>query len=404
MAKSKSSHTADTLAAAAWLLVFLQIVIGIFLGTKYSATLTEAYISTTKLGPFAGFHYYASGATITLFAAALVSQLWTGGHRWHSRWLWWTTLAGFLLALGLQITGNLLPMSAHDVRTANVEVNIAAGAPLFGATLRELTMQGAEFSQRTLDNWYLLHRIILPVGLAVSFVGFFIMVAKRSARPSLLWALVPLTLVAIASMALGRPPDIAATPDELPFGGTKPMWYVAPLHILLLAAQKVNRDMGWVGALLIPSILVLLLALMPVLTRKADGPSAGVRASLVFSVLVFIALVVWTQPKIQNPFNELAGAEKIASGSFGEIDKALAKRGRSLFLAQRCLNCHKVAREGDATTGPNLGRVGSRYKDPQWYVELLKNPSNKDRDTMPAFDNLQTEELRALAEYLRSLR
>ena len=64
----------------------------------------------------------------------------------------------------------------------------------------------------------------------------------------------------------------------------------------------------------------------------------------------------------------------------------------------------RVGDEGEALVGPNLATVGSRQPDPDWFVNMLRDPSAHERSRMPSFGHLPDDELRALAEYLRSLR
>jgi mono/diheme cytochrome c family protein len=106
---------------------------------------------------------------------------------------------------------------------------------------------------------------------------------------------------------------------------------------------------------------------------------------------------------VQSPFAE-AVSEPVEAGDFGPIDEAMAVKGEGVFLRENCLSCHKLGDKGSSMTGPNLAGVGNRHGDPQWYIELLKDPASKNRSTMPAFDDLSESDSRALAEYLRSLK
>lgn len=100
----------------------------------------------------------------------------------------------------------------------------------------------------------------------------------------------------------------------------------------------------------------------------------------------------------------LTPEEPIVQRDFGAVKKELAGTGLLVFNREGCMNCHRVGAKGRADTGPNLGGVGKRQADPQWYVDMLKDPASKQRSSMPAFDDLTEKDLRALAEYLRSLK
>lgn len=90
------------------------------------------------------------------------------------------------------------------------------------------------------------------------------------------------------------------------------------------------------------------------------------------------------------------------SGGSG-IDANLVSKGKAKFGEVGCVNCHAIGGEG-SKTGPDLARVGAEHPDVQFYLDLLNDPMKMGKKGMPSFAHLAAEDLRALAEYLRSLR
>jgi len=81
-----------------------------------------------------------------------------------------------------------------------------------------------------------------------------------------------------------------------------------------------------------------------------------------------------------------------------------AGEGQMLFQKHDCAACHQVQGLG-GTAGPDLTNVGTRRPDIDWHIRHLKDPSSVvSGSAMPAFANLTDEELKALAEYLTTLK
>jgi cbb3-type cytochrome oxidase cytochrome c subunit len=63
-----------------------------------------------------------------------------------------------------------------------------------------------------------------------------------------------------------------------------------------------------------------------------------------------------------------------------------------------------VAGQGFAV-GPPLNHVGTRHRDLNWQIQHLKDPAGVTRgSTMPPYKQLSDPDLKALAEFLLSLK
>ncbi len=393
-------------------LFLIQIVAGLVLSLRYQADLANAHDSVVQMHALplwkflAGFHYWSSAAIIAAAWICVLCLLWTGQYRWQTRAIWWCCCGLLLCAMAAQISGNLLPASQHDVRTAVAEAQIAGGSPIAGDAIRAAMLRGSEVSTATLGAWYFVHRFVVPA--AALIIGTMLLAAKRGvSKSSLIWIAALGIGACAAAGVIGAP--LGPKPQEFDFasGATRPMWYVLPLHALLSIASERTSGAGWIGSMLIPSLVVLCAVIAPWSSRRgSDSPPAlGRLWALAIVVFVFLAYLSYggrVQPIDREPLLSIPSAS--APRQPAAIDLELARLGRSAFLKAGCMNCHKVDGEGSANTGPNLAGAGKRFSDRAWLVSMLKNPAAVGLSRMPSFGRLNAGQLNAIAEYVRSLK
>ncbi|RJQ53893.1 MAG: cytochrome c [Nitrospiraceae bacterium] len=110
-----------------------------------------------------------------------------------------------------------------------------------------------------------------------------------------------------------------------------------------------------------------------------------------------IAFLDWTS-KVDT--NDWPPKPILASAIAGKA----ASAGQALFQKHDCSACHQIQGIGGAA-GPDLTQVGARRPDIDWHIRHLKDPSSVVRDSaMPAFTDMNDEELKALAEFLITLK
>lgn len=394
------------LLGGAWLLVGVQVLLGVALSSRYKPTLEAAHASvaamerTSGWGYLVALHYWASACTIAALVAAVLAMLLGGCVHRQYKWLWWTALALSAFVLALQATGNALPVSQHDVRTVNTEAGIASGVPKVGPALRATVLGGDRFAQSTLDRWYGFHRFVLPMLVLATTLGGLLASKKASVSIHPIGALLPAAVALIAAAAFGLPLGEQATAADLTSTGTNPMWYIYPNHALLILAGRFGSGAQWVGAILVPALVGVGLAVLPLISK--DG-RLGRWVGAVGIVAVAICCALAETP-VQSLVAERSEAKEpeVDTRDFGAINSLMAAKGSQLFDRENCLNCHRLGERGKSDVGPNLAGVGRRHADPQWYMDLLKDPASKGKTTMPAFDDLQEADRRALAEFLRS--
>jgi mono/diheme cytochrome c family protein len=88
-----------------------------------------------------------------------------------------------------------------------------------------------------------------------------------------------------------------------------------------------------------------------------------------------------------------------------KADAAAANFVTAGFVMTReaCRNCHTINGVGKEV-GPNLAGIGAKH-DKKWLIDHFVNPQAFVKDSlMPAFKDLPTAELEAMAEYLLTLK
>lgn len=150
-----------------------------------------------------------------------------------------------------------------------------------------------------------------------------------------------------------------------------------------LTKITVNKPSGYVTKFLVNPRKVNPGAAMPVLGITEDEARK------------LVAFLDWTSGVDTNgwpPEPVLAAMRKAQPG------------GAAAYQKHGCAACHMIEGIG-GTSGPDLTHVGSRKPDAGWHVEHLRNPSGMvPGSAMPPYAHLGDEELRALAEYMVSLK
>ncbi len=393
--------------------VFAQFIVGILLALSYSDNIRTSFqsVSAIESGTFGsalrGFHYWGSAGVIVLSAIWIWIMIWRGQFTNSYKWLWWSLIGILGLSLITQITGNFLPISGHDVRTVVAESQIIGATPVIGPGLTKFVLNGNQVSQSTLDTWYFGHRYVFSTLLLLSSI-LLLACSKKSLRTKSTWlsGFFGIAIVFVWAIAIDVPIGNAATPNDFGTGATKPMWYILPLHALLVSSSNLNSSFGWIGAILLPVILLLFFGLLP-LMMKERTVSASIIGKMIAGVLavIFVLQLLSFGSVVQTPFTEpkfLPPIRPIEKPSL--LDEALVAKGRDLFLKGACGSCHSIDGKTSGKAGPNLQFAGKQGRNRSYFVELIKNPGSKGFTRMPAFADLPKSEIESLAEFLRSLK
>jgi len=183
------------------------------------------------------------------------------------------------------------------------------------------------------------------------------------------------------------------------------------MHALVLVPPFNRVEFEPIATFVLPGGLFLLLLALPFIDRNPSRQLAKRPFALISGVIVIagtVSLYVFAffreRPLAAKQNERIAiamGARTLA------LDVTLAARGKEMYekATPACSTCHAINGKG-GNTGPDLTRAGKLHPDRDWQIEHLKRPESKvPGSTMPAYGDLaKPDEIRALAEYMLSLR
>jgi quinol-cytochrome oxidoreductase complex cytochrome b subunit len=348
----------------------------------------------------AAFHYWGSAI---LLLASFLSLVWLflAGFRSRAKRYWIPALLFFLVCFLLQVTGNSLPLDQHDVRSANVEISIAAQSPIIGQKVAEFLRQGAVYSDSTTQLWYGLSIALVVVLAFVWLWHFQLLRTKTRAKIDLidrvLGAIVLASPICLAFMLPRATGSLYSGVDASSLTAS-PSWYTLPLHCLLGLFTSLSPNLGWVGAMLIPGVLTLVAFTAP---RWALAFSLRKRIGVVLGATAVLTLLVGLSGVSPAPISGIQSVVLETEGKSAQpIDGDLVLIGNMAFK-KNCTGCH--GQVGHGGIGPDLRNISKRVQDPNWFMDFIRDPrSKRSGSTMPGFPKLPIEELRGLADWVRN--
>jgi ubiquinol-cytochrome c reductase cytochrome b subunit len=339
-----------TLGSVLLALLGIQVATGAFLTLYYAPTPDHAYdsvqfISSTRAGQLVrGLHHFGASFIVVVIVLHMLRVLVFGSHKPPRELTWLSGLALFGIVLGFALTGYLLPWDQRAYWATVVTINIARLAPLAGDAVAAVLQGGSTIGALTLTRWYAVHVIFLPAALALLVVvhlalmrrhGISGPVRPRAGASSTFYpfqaardaAVVLVTLTALTLMAWrGMPPlESRADPTDATYV-PRPEWYFLGLFQLL---KYFPGPWEVVGAIVIPTVLAGILALLPWIDR---GPERHPRKrGLVMSAVLIGTLAVAV-------LTSLGWRDRPVSSGNGWTLRAIG--GRTLVTSARCERCH----------------------------------------------------------------
>jgi len=357
----------------------LQTVSGILLALYYAPTPDHAWDSVRFItlavpgGHFLrGLHHWGASVVVVAAGLHLVRVVVFGSYRKprELNWLFGLALLGVILALGL--TGYLLPWDQRAYWATVVSINIAKLTPVAGEWIAGLLRGGADVGALTLTRWYAIHIVVLPAVLGALVIGHLYLMRRHGiSGPIERQAGVPQTFfpyqaardltvcgavsVVLAGLAWYGAPELEAPADPTSSDFVpRPEWYFLGLFQLL---KYFPGRLEVFGALVIPGLAAILLALLPWIDRgrsrewRSRRVVLGAFAAGVTGVIALTVLGALDRSSRTSSWSvrELAGAVLLTSGD-------------------RCTKCHRA----DGAAAPiEAGRI-SRAQD--WLAMHVADP------------------------------
>jgi ubiquinol-cytochrome c reductase cytochrome b subunit len=389
-------------------LLALQTITGIALAAFYSPSSTDAWASVayiqdqTSIGWLVrGLHHHGGSAMVIVAGVHLLQTAVAGAYKKPRELVWWLGLLLLALLLAWIVTGYWLRWDQSAYWAAQVELGIAAGAPVVGGTLKTIALGGNDAGNLTLTRAYALHVGALPM-LVVLVTLAHVVLARRhgpvpmrkAKQPTPRWpvqtlrdviamAIVFSILLAYTVSAGGI--DLGAPADPGSAYDARPLW---PFR-WLFELRELAGGAETIAALAAPAVVAGFLISLPLLDRGPDrAPRKRVlwMGGLAGLFAVIGALTIMSFARDAN--NEglakrQATAEKQAAKArrlaqtngvpvTGPLDVYQSGKfvvARTLFEA-RCANCH------DATSEKRKGPViAPGHGNRAWLTAFLKNPS-----------------------------
>ncbi len=390
----------------------VQVITGLFLWVAYSPGSQTAWESVYFIqhqmtgGWFLrGIHHFTAQAMTVLLLLHLLQVVIDGAYKAPREINYWTGVLLLVLVLALSLTGYLLPWDQKGFWASKVATNIAAITPVIGPALQQIVVGGSDYGHHTLTRFFALHAGIIP-GLIIAFIGLHVylfrkhgLTAKepRRKRDEPFWprqvmcdAVACLAVLAVVLVLVirghGAPLGAPADPSEQ-FSAARPEWYF--LFLFQFLKYFPGGTEVW-GAIVIPTVLLLMVAALPLLGRW----NFGHRFNLGFlgAMLAGVALLTWLAVSEDGRKPEYVAAVKAADFEAERV-LALAQapsgiptagavtllrsdplvQGPKLFV-RNCASCHRYdgndsmgGQPKDKQTASDLKGFASR----EWLAGLL---------------------------------
>ncbi len=440
----------------------VQMVTGVILWSAYSPSAQTAwesvyYIQYEMTGGWLlrGIHHYTAQAMIVLLLLHFMQIIIDGAYKAPREFNFWTGLILAKLILALSLTGYLLPWDQKGYWATKVATNLLTNVPLIGEQLQRIVVGGSDYGHHTLTRFFALHAGVLPA-LVIAFIGLHLYLFRRhgihAKRPirkpdayfwpdqvlkdavaclAVMAVVLSLVLLHRVNGEVGAPLSAPADPSQS-YDAARPEWYFLFLFQLLK-----YFDSQFIGAIVIPGVLFVIIALMPLMGRWKLGHGFNIA----FTVALAVGIVALTAEAVRKDMaNEEhnraiitahADAQRVialahapagipAEGAVTLLRNDPLTQGPRLFAAN-CAACH--AYDGHDGTGkplatpptaPDLARFASRewltaFFDPEHIAtpRFFGNTAFKDgdmatfiHDEVPNYDDEEKAKLRIVIDAL----
>ncbi len=237
-------------------------------------------------------HHWSGNALLIVVFLHFLRVFFTGAFHAPRQFNWIIGLVLFLLVLGSNFTGYLLPWDQLAFWAITICTGMLEYIPGIGFGLQEMIRGGGEIGPATLSNFFAVHTAVIPACLVILMAFHFWRVRKSrglvipripqedpadrgepvATIPNLIIreltvAAVLIALIMVVSILFNAPLEAKANPGLSP-NPTKAPWYFAGLQELLLHFHPLF------AVLVIPLVMFTALFFLPYLRYNAD--TAGV--------------------------------------------------------------------------------------------------------------------------------
>ena len=319
-----------------------------------------------------------------------------GAYRRPREFNWWFGMALLFLTLGFSLTGYLLPWDQKGYWATKVATNIMGGAPVAGPYLQKIVVGGPDYGNQTVTRFYGLHVGVLPTLLVLCLAAHIALFRRHGITPppgaekrptamfwpeqlfmDTLFSTIVVGIVIYLVLAEGGANlDAPADPSSSDYPA-RPEWYFLSLFQML---KLFPGDREIIGTIVIPTVLVVVMMILPFLDRILPRKLAHFLAcGFVFTVVGgagYLTVQAMNEDVHNTSFQEsrkkadearqraiyLAGLPDVGippDGSAYVLRRDPLTQGRNV-LERRCLGCHDFEGKGSGhkrlPTWPISGR------------------------------------------------
>ncbi|PZR59496.1 MAG: quinol:cytochrome C oxidoreductase [Candidatus Meridianibacter frigidus] len=381
--------------------MIVQIATGIFLTFYYAPSATTAWESTDAMY-HNGFqhlvlsiHSWGASAMIALVFLHLLQVVIWGAYKAPRELQWIVGVLLLIVTLVLGLTGYLLPWDMNAYFASQVAINISGIAPVLGPAIQKFLQGGAVMGTLTINRFFGIHVWLMPIAL-LGLVGAHLAIFRhngaagppvedpRPLRSGRFWpdqmfmdAMASfIVFVIIMFLALVFPPflDAKADPSNVTFI-PYPAWYFLSLFGLLNIMPP-NTFGELLGAIIIPTVAILLLFLLPWLDRstvRTFGSRVPILWGATLAIAAVVGLSIFSQLSIAGkqavaaPAGPAAGGSKPVAAAPAAPSAASSPQnaaGAKVFT-QNCSSCHGATGQGAPGAFPPLANNPFVMGDPK---------------------------------------
>jgi ubiquinol-cytochrome c reductase cytochrome b subunit len=405
-----SSGWHQVFGSVALFLLMTQILTGVLLAINYAARPGDAYLSleyiitaVTAGALVRGLHHWGSTFMVVFVVLHMIQVAIWGAYKKPREATWLIGVALLLLTLAFGLTGYLLPWDNRAYWATVVTIQIAGLAPGGELVQQLLGSTDGSVGVATFSRFYTLHTVVLPAVTALLVVFHVYLVRRHGVAPQPGDEAVPKkkfypvqvfkdtavifgVFCALFLMAafVEEPLGQLADPTDTSFV-PRPEWYFLFLFELL---KYFKGSLEFLGAVVLPTLAILLLAAVPFLDRS-KLKRVGERIPAM--VIVVVALLGWggltaaawmsTPPETEvatagddaiQDWTELPPSELATSADAPEF----ARQAAAIYEQNQCGICHMVNGEGMMVGPPLTGLAGrhdaesltGHFRDPQAFA------------------------------------
>ena len=305
---------AYVLGSATMVLFAVLVITGVWQLLYYVPTVDHSYDSVMYLRlqvPFGwlvhGLHYWAAQAFIVVMGLHMARVFIWAAYKKPRELTWVLGVVLLLLGAAFIFTGAILPWDTLGYWAGEVGTSMAGTVPLIGNFLKLLMRGGDTMGQMTLSRAFVVHVAILPA-LTVVFIAAHLVAfrqfgsvgpwnPKKREKTGWFWPdqtfkdllVVALILVVLICLSAFVRAPISGPADPLDNSySPKPEWNFLFLYEALKAFKG---SWEWLGTVVIPALLVLLLFAVPFIDRN-EKKNPFQRPVAMLSGFMFVAVIL----------------------------------------------------------------------------------------------------------------